>query len=81
MKEAIRLGKRVGGKTRLLIIVVEELKDKRMLLTKSVKLRESDTKAWTNVFITPDQTFKQRQEQKELRNKLRERTDKCEKTW
>ena len=69
MKEAIRLGKRVDGRTRLLKIVVEEFKDKRMLLTKSVKLRESDSEAWKNVFITPDQTYKQRQENKELKLK------------
>ena len=43
VKEAIRLGKRVDGRTRLLKMVVEEFKDKRMLLTKSVKLWESDS--------------------------------------
>ena len=78
VKEAIRLGKRVDGRTRLLKIVVEEFKDKRMLLNKSVKLRESDSEAWKNVFITPDQTYKQRQENKELRNELYERTQKGE---
>ena len=78
VKEAIRLGKRVDGRTRLLKIVVEEFKDKRMLLSKSVKLRESDSEAWKNVFITPDQTYKQRQENKELRNELYERTQKGE---
>ena len=62
VKEAIRLGKRVDGRTRLLKIVVEEFKDKKMLLTKSVKLRESASETWKNVFITPDQTYKQRQE-------------------
>ena len=42
--------------------MVEEFKDKRMLLTKSVKMRENDSETWRNVFITPDQTYKQRQE-------------------
>ena len=78
MKEAIRLGKRLDGRTILLKIVVEEFKDKRMLLNKSVKLRESDSEAWKNVFITPDQIDKQRQENKELRNELYERTQKGE---
>ena len=50
----------MDGRTRLLTIVVEEFKDKIMLLTKSVKLRESDSEAWKNVLITPDQTYKQR---------------------
>ena len=50
-----------------------------MFLTKSAKLRESDSEAWKNVFITPDQTYKQRQENKELRNELYERTQKGEK--
>ena len=79
VKEAIQLGKQVDGRTRLLRIVVEEFKDRRMLLTKSVKLRESDSEAWKNVFITPDQTFKHRQQNKELRNELYERTQKGEK--
>ena len=45
------MGKREDGKTRLLNIVVDEFKDKRMLLTKSVKLRESDSETWRNVCV------------------------------
>ena len=46
-----------------------------------MKLRESDSETWKKVFITPDRTFKQRQENKELRNELHERTQKGEKNW
>ena len=52
VKEAIR--KRVDGRTR---IVVEEFKDRRMLLTKSVKLRESDSEALEECVYYPRPNF------------------------
>lgn len=67
---AIRLGKR-GDKPRLLKVSVDSLKSKASILRNCTKLRGKDVPGrWSKVFITPDMTPKEREQNKSLRNQL-----------
>lgn len=69
---AVRLGKK-GEKTRLLKITVDSEKDKASILRNAMKLRSCDSPDHLKkIFITPDMTPKEREENKNLRAKLSE---------
>ena len=69
----IRLGKREEGRNRLLKVVVDSVKSKRRVLQGAKKLHDNTT--WSNIYITPDHTPKERQTYKDLREELRRRTE------
>lgn len=76
--------KRLGGigqnrniKPRLLLAVLDTPNQKRAILAAAKRLR--DDPEWSNVFITPDHTPKEREENKKLRDLLRTRRDNGEK--
>ena len=72
IKNIVRLGKKEEDRTRLLKVTLESVKNKREILMKAKKLREAER--WERVFVTPDLTPKERQQNKELREELKQRT-------
>ena len=69
---AVRIGKK-GDKIRLLKITVETEKEKASILRNAVKLRSDSLPEYQRkIFITPDMTPRERDENKALRAKLSE---------
>lgn len=69
---AVRIGKK-GDKMRLLKITVETEKDKANILRNAIKLRSDSLPEYRRkIFITPDMTPRERDENKALRAKLSE---------
>ena len=69
----VRIGKKDPQKTRLLKVDVPSDKLKKQVLHNSSKLRDISNPNWIKkVFITPDLTPKQQEENKVLREKLAE---------
>lgn len=66
--KSFRAGKSIPGKDRLLIITLENEDAKHDILRMASQLKS--VRKWGRVFITPDLTFKERQEQKKLREEL-----------
>ena len=59
-------------KPRLLKIFLKDLRTKKLILSKAVTLRESeDDYTKNNIYIRPDQTIKQQEESKNLRDQLK----------
>lgn len=75
--KSFRAGKVIPNKDRLLIITLENEESKFDILRMASQLRS--TEEWQRVFITPDLTYKERQEQKRLRDELRRRREAGEK--
>ena len=74
MEVKFRAGKKVeGGKPRPLIIRVEDDDTREQLLKHARRLARKDE--WRNVFISPDLTWKQREEARKEEKKLREEAD------
>ena len=71
--KSFRVGKKIEGKDRLLIITVESVDVKQDILRSATELR--NTEEWRNVFITPDMTRQEREEGKRLRDELKRRRD------
>ena len=68
-----RLGTATDGRVRLLRIKLETLTDKKQILAKASALRNSRSETHKRVFIRPDMTRNQLQEQKNLRQELARR--------
>ena len=69
-----RAGKKVeGGKPRPVIVRFEDDETREQLLTHARRLARKDD--WRNVFISPDLTWKQREEARKEEKKLREEAD------
>ena len=69
-----RAGKKVeGGKPRPVIVRVEDEETREQLLTHARRLARKDE--WRNVFVSPDLTWKQREEARKEEKKLREEAD------
>lgn len=69
----VRIGKKDPNKTRLLKVDVLSEKMKKLILRNSPQLREESNPDWVKkVFITPDLTPKEQEENKALREKLTE---------
>jgi len=74
--KAFRVGKPVQDKPRLLIVGLENVEVKIDVLKLAPQLRT--TEEWKDVFITPDLTWKEREEGRKLREELRRRTSEGE---
>lgn len=68
---SFRAGKVVPNKHRLLIVTLEHEEFKHEILKMSTQIK-SDQK-WKRIFITPDLTYAERQEQRQLREELMSR--------
>ena len=69
--KAYRVGRPTHDKPRLLIVGMENAEVKIDVLKLAPQLR--DTGDWMNIFITPDLTWKEREEGRRLREELRKR--------
>jgi len=67
-----RLGVLKANRSRLLRIEIKDLAAKKQILRNATKLRASSK--WSNVYVSPDLTPKEREQNKLLREKLRART-------
>ena len=70
--KAFRVGKSTPEKPRLLIVGLENAEVKIEVLKMASQLRE--TEKWHDIYITPDLTWKEREEGRRLREELRRRT-------
>ena len=70
--KAFRVGKSTPEKPRLLIVGLENAEVKIEVLKLASQLRE--TEKWHDIYITPDLTWKEREEGRRLREELRRRT-------
>ena len=74
MEVKFRAGKKVeGGKPRPVIVRVEDDESRELLLKNARRLARKDD--WQTVFISPDLTWKQREEAKKEEKKLREEAE------
>ena len=71
--KAIRLGRKVGDRPRILLVTLEDPEEKRDLLRRSKDLRRSTTRR--NVYIQSDETPTERATSRELRAVLKARRD------
>lgn len=72
MEAVVRLGKKVEGKARLTKVQLDTVKSKREMLNNAKKLR--NTASWSRIYITPDLSPKEREENRKLREELKKRT-------
>ena len=70
--KAFRVGKPTQEKPRLLVVGLENAEVKIEILKMAPQLRS--TEEWSDVYITPDLTWKEREEGRKLREELRRRT-------
>ena len=71
--KAVRLGRRENAtpdKPRLLLVMVDDIKQKKQLLVRAKGLRVIEK--WKTIYISPDLTIKERHEGKLLRDKLKQ---------
>ena len=74
MEVKFRAGKKLeGGKSRPLIVKIENDETREQLLTHARRLARKDD--WRNVFVSPDLTWKQREEARKEEKRLREEAD------
>ena len=71
-----RIGKKIEGKSRVLLVRLPDLATKRQILSKSVQLRSKTT--WKKVYVNPDLTRSERVTQKLLRDELKALKEKGE---
>ena len=76
VNKAIRLGKKIANKPRLMLITLDSEDSKRELLRHATQLRSSTT--WGNVYISPDLTPKEREISRKLRDELKRRREEGE---
>ena len=69
--KSVRIGKRVTGKDRMLLLTIDDFATKKRILGEAKNLRKSNQ--WEGVFISPDLTPSEREEGKKLRDELRTR--------
>ena len=60
---------RCSYKPRLLLVELGDVSTKRIILKQATKLRKSST--WSNIYISPDLTPKERSQNKLLRDELK----------
>jgi len=79
IQRAVRLGTPHPGshKPRLLLVELGDISTKRQLLRQATNLRKSTV--WSNIYISPDLTPKERAHNKKLREELKARKDAGEK--
>ena len=79
IKNIYRIGKRSGEdsptRNRLMCVVFSDQKGKDEILRNARHLKDSTDEALKDIFITPDLTQKQREQDKQLREELRRRRE------
>ena len=81
VRNPIRLGRKPSQddgnrvRPRLLKVTVDGERVKKQILTKAKQLKTTDFKEWNNIYITPDLTFKERQQNRKLRSELNTRRE------
>ena len=70
-----RVGKKADEKPRLMIVTLANMSDKLEVLKSAAALRDSK---WSNVYITPDLTWKEREKGRQLRCELARRKEEGE---
>ena len=80
IRQTVRLGKKEtrSGKPRLLKVTLGKVNTKKETMTKAKNLRSCTSNYYNKVFITPDLTYKEREESRKLRQELAERRGKGE---
>ena len=73
ISEPVRLGKVGGNKPRMLKVTIKTEEKKREILKKAPQLNTNTTQAKDRVFINPDLTNKEREQERQLRDEKRER--------
>lgn len=73
LESVIRLGKKSEGRNRLTKVTLDSVKSKREILNAAKNLKGIEE--WSNIFITPDMTPKEREKNKELREELKRRRE------
>jgi len=79
VQRTVRLGSHnpSSPKPRLLLVELKDISTKRQILRQATSLRKSST--WSNIYISPDLTPKERAHNKKLREELKSRKDAGEK--
>ena len=67
-----RLGKKLDGRPRLMKVQLSNLNQKRRMLSNAKKLR-ANSSTFQKVYVTPDLSLNERQENKRLRDELLQR--------
>ena len=73
--DVTRLGAKVANKSRPLRVQLNNLSQRRSVLSNAKKLRNSSSRSFKEIFINPDLSPKERQAQKELRSELARRKE------
>ena len=73
------MGKKIDGKTRLLIVTLENLSSKHNIMRLAHQLRQSTS--YINIYITPDLTRKERETKKKLWDELSSNRRAGETVW
>ena len=73
VSRAVRLGKKQEGKNRLLLVTVGNFEEEKDLLRLAKNIQQSDE--WSNIYISPDLTPKEREVNRVLRAEIRRRRD------
>ena len=81
IKQPTRLGKRATtqegrAKPRLLRVTLGSTSTRKQALQKAKSLKTSQSEGWNKVYITPDLTYSERQENRKLRAELAARREK-----
>lgn len=85
--ETVRLGKREGNerederRPRPLLVKVSEVETKWDIIKNAKKLKESSKTSYRHVYISPDLTPKERAEDKEVREQLKQKREQGERGW
>jgi len=77
VSSTVRLGKKIEGRSRLLKVHLCNLQHKRLLLSNAKKLK-SLSSTFQKIYITPDLSLKERQDNKLLREELLRRRSNSE---
>lgn len=70
-----RLGQKQENKPRLILLKTKKVAQKRKILMSAKKLRESEEEDKKKIFITPDMSKEMREQNRKLRQELRERRE------
>ena len=70
VRQVTRIGKKTEGKTRPILVEMENEKEKWAVVARAKRLREARNPEWRKIGVQPDMTRKEREENKKLRAKL-----------
>ena len=70
---SFRIGKRTENRPQLLLVTLANMEDKASILKTAASLRSSPV--WSNVYVTPDLTWKEREKSRALRKELASRKE------